>query len=36
MAVVLNRLLARGLFPDGYIVRPQGRLYRYQREHSSA
>ena len=29
MAVVLDRLLGRGLFPDGFEQWPSGRLYRY-------
>ena len=31
MAIILDRVLAYELFPDGYIVRPQGRLCIYRR-----
>jgi hypothetical protein len=31
MAVVLDRLLAKGLTPDGFTQAKDGRLYRYKR-----
>jgi len=30
MAVVLDRLLGKGLCPDGFVQRPTGRLYKYK------
>jgi hypothetical protein len=30
MALVLDRLLGRGLFPDGFEQRPTGRRYKYK------
>jgi hypothetical protein len=32
MAIVLDALLARGLFPDGFVEGEGGRLYRYRVE----
>jgi hypothetical protein len=32
MAILLDKLLSRGLFPQGYVEQPQGRLYRYSAE----
>ncbi len=30
MAVVLDKLLDKGLFPDGFELRPNGRRYKYK------
>ena len=30
MAVVLDKLLGKGLFPDGFEQRPTGRQYKYK------
>ena len=32
MAVVLDRLLGKNLFPDGFEQKGNGRLYRYKAE----